>query len=35
MPCVIDLIGLWTHTTSVTFGGPGARGFGKGGEVTS
>ena len=35
MPCVIDLIGLRTYTTSVTLGGLSARGFGKGGEVTS
>ena len=35
MPCVIDLIGLRTHTTGVTLGGPSARSFGKGGEVTS
>ena len=35
MPCVIDLIGFGTRTTGVTLGGPSARGFGKGGEVTS
>ena len=35
MPCVIDLIGLRTHTTGVTIGGLSDCGFGKGGEVTS